>query len=466
MTMPPRLRFLSEHLGRVLVALLLVLAAAYSVAAAQPEPRPLPDTLTVEATVERALSTHPAIEAARQNVDAAAARIGQVRSAQWPRVEAVGTYRRQDPVPEISVPGAPVPGGGGGSVGIQPNNLYDGHLRVQQTLYDFGQTAARIDQAKAGRTVARRQVGAERSALAFRAVQAFYTTLLADARLEVQREQIDRLERALRVTRRRRDAGTATAFEVQSTRTRLSAARSRLTRLQSQRQRQEAELHRLLGHSPNRPLSGALRFPLASTDPSQIEVDSLVDTALRQHPTVRMAQARVRAARRQVETTDRSDRPRLALTAQGGVKNGYPGDLNEPRLNESIGLSLRVPLFEGFATQRQVEEAEAEVQAAEARLADARRRVTARVRQAAADLRASLDRLKATAQRVEQARIAADLARQRYEAGTLTNLDLLEAETQLREARLERKTVRYEVVMGWYALQRAAGTLLPFEPPR
>jgi outer membrane protein TolC len=83
------------------------------------------------------------------------------------------------------------------------------------------------------------------------------------------------------------------------------------------------------------------------------------------------------------------------------------------------------------------------------------------VEQAASDLRARLDRLATTRMRVEQARAAARLARTRYEAGTVTNLELLEAETALRQARLERTEVRYQVILGRYALQRAAGTLLP-----
>jgi len=426
------------------------------------------DSLTIESVVDQVLETYPSIEASRRAVDAAEARVGQARSGYWPRVEAAGQYRRQDPVPEISVPGAPRgpnQPGGERTVGIQPNNLYDGHLQIQQTLYDFGRTGARVDQARAGRRAAERRVETERSDLAFQAVQAYVATLLAGARADVQRRQIEQLEQALKVVRRRQDAGAATAFEVQSTLSRLSQARSQLTRLQSRRQGQEAELGRLLGRAPDDALalSGALDALAAAS--SSVDVDAIADKALRRHPSVQVAEARLRATRRQVRVADASDAPSLALTAQGGVKNGYPDDLNEPRLNQSVGLSLRVPLFEGFATERSIEEAEAEVQAAQARLTDVRRQVGTRVVQAASDLRARLDQLEATKTRLEQARTAAQLARTRYEAGTITNLELLEAETELRRARLARTEVQYEVVMGRYALRRAAGTLLPFETP-
>jgi TolC family type I secretion outer membrane protein len=451
--------------GRLLALLFALVFGAEARAQSAPPTGGTVDSIGLADAVEQTLRTYPAIEAARRGVDAATARVGRARSGYWPRVSAVGTYRRQDPVSEVTVPGGGAGGGGERSIAIQPNNLYDGHLQVRQTLYDFGRTGARVDQAEAGRTAARRQVDVERAELAFQVVQTFYVTHLAEARVDVQREQIDQLERTLAVVQRQKEAGTATEFEVQSTRTRLTAARSQLTQFRSQRQRQAAELRRLLGSAPgttpSRRLSGTLEPILTVGDTARIDADSLARQALLQHPSVRVAQAQVEAARRQVRVADKSDAPTLSLDAQGGVKNGYPGDLNEPRLNESIGLSLTVPLFDGFATEREEEEAQAQVQAAEARLTDVRRQVSTRVEQAASDLRTRLDRLASTQQRVEQARTAAQLARTRYEAGTITNLELLEAETALQEARLERTEVRYQVVLGRYALQRAVGVLLP-----
>jgi outer membrane protein TolC len=413
------------------------------------------------------LGSYPSLDALQREVDAATARVGRARSGYWPRIDVVGTYRRQDPVGEFSFPagiGGPGDGDGDRSVSIQPNNLYDGHLQARQTLYDFGKTRARIDRAEAGRAAARRRVDVERADIAFAAVRSFYATLLAEARIAVQRDQIRQLKQNLAVVRRQNAAGTATEFEIQSTRTRLSAAQSQLTRFQSERQRQAAELRRLLGREPGESLtlSGSITPRLTAADTARIDPGSLTEwSRLRHHPSAEVAEARVEAARRQVRVADRSDAPTLTLDAQGGVKNGYPDDLNEPRVNEAIGLSFRVPLFEGFATRRDVEEAEAQMHAAEARLSDVRRQLTMQVEQAAADLRARLSRLTSTEMQVEQARAAAQLARTRYKAGTITNLELLDAETSLQEARLERTVVQYQVVLGRYALQRAAGTLLP-----
>lgn len=164
------------------------------------------DSIRLATVVKEVVSTHPSITAAEREVDAATARVREVRSGYWPPVEAVGTYRRQDPVPEISVPGRA--GGangsvGGGTIGIQPNNVYDGHLEVHQTLYDFGRTGSRLDQAEAGRIVAQRRIDDDRNRLAFQAAESFFTALLAEARIRMQRAQVDQLRQTLDVVHRR-----------------------------------------------------------------------------------------------------------------------------------------------------------------------------------------------------------------------------------------------------------------------
>jgi TolC family type I secretion outer membrane protein len=465
----------SRSTARVLAVAALLLAGVFLLAVpvgwpaqaqeTQPAADGSSDSLRIEAVVQHAIETYPAVDAARRRFDAAGARVGQARSSYWPHVTAVGAYRRQDPVPEVDVPGGSAPETGR-SIAIQPNNQYDGRLAVRQTVYDFGRTRARVDAAEADRDRAEREISRARSEIAFESVDAFTSALLARARVAVQTSQIERLERTLAVVRRRQDAGTATEFEVQSTQARLSAARSTQSRLRSEHRRQMAELRRLLGRPVDQPISlrASLSPQFSHLDTDLLDTDSLQAVARENHPAVRVARARAAASRQSVRVADRTNAPSLQLEAEGGWMNGFPGDLNEMRLNESVGITLSVPLFDGFSTERRVEEASAGVREAEARLSDVRRRVETGVTQAASDLRALIDRLDATQERVDQARLATDLARTRYEAGTITNLDLLEAQTELQEAQLEQTEVRYRIVIARYALRAATGTLLPFEP--
>lgn len=72
-------------------------------------------------------------------------------------------------------------------------------------------------------------------------------------------------------------------------------------------------------------------------------------------------------------------------------------------------------------------------------------------------MRSSLDRLRTTEIAVEQAKSAVEQARLRYQAGTVTNLDLLDAETSLSQAELMQIQALYQFVVSRYELDQAVG---------
>ena len=114
-------------------------------------------------------------------------------------------------------------------------------------------------------------------------------------------------------------------------------------------------------------------------------------------------------------------------------------------------------MFNGFRTRSEIEETEAELGAARSHTLDVSRRVVTEVQQAAANVRASRAKLEAAELQVRQADEAVALARVRYRAGVITNLDVLDAETSLAEAKLVELEARYHLVTTNFALQRAVG---------
>jgi len=82
------------------------------------------------------------------------------------------------------------------------------------------------------------------------------------------------------------------------------------------------------------------------------------------------------------------------------------------------------------------------------------------VRQAISDVRASDQKLKAVEVNIEQAKKAMAYAQARYEAGTITNLDLLDTEDALTEAEFAKLRALYQFVLSKLTLQRAVGNPL------
>lgn len=103
------------------------------------------------------------------------------------------------------------------------------------------------------------------------------------------------------------------------------------------------------------------------------------------------------------------------------------------------------------------EEAAALVRAAEARKHETDQMIQADVEQAIAEANAAAERVKVTEINIEQADLAVRTARLRYEAGTVPNLDLLDALANQTQARLTNLQSLYDAVVSSFRLRRAVG---------
>ena len=150
--------------------------------------------------------------------------------------------------------------------------------------------------------------------------------------------------------------------------------------------------------------------------------------------------------------------PSLGAGVQAGAKNGYIlPDINRLRFNTVGVVQLSVPIYDGNKNKKQRVEAEANARAAVARTADTQEQIRADVRQAVNNMDFSQARHENAQQQVAQATEALGKARDRYRYGVGQNLDVLDAETQLAQARLALVQAEYNYTLGQYQLRRATG---------
>jgi outer membrane protein TolC len=405
------------------------------------------DSLSLDAVIQRVIGTHPAVQQAAQGVRASQARVLGSRSAYYPEIEADGSYVRLAPVASIDFPGQ-------GPFDLFPANNYDAHVSARHTVLDFGRRTTAVDYAESLEQAADHNVELVQSALAFDAIDTFYAIIFLERSLGVQDDQIAALQRHLEVTREKVRTGSATDFEVLTTEVRVATAQSRRIDLANALERQTVRLRGLMGLPPDQQLNLAGTFPEA---PAALGLDSLVALGLAQRPELQLSRDGEAAAAIQTRLASLDNRPWLAVGVMAGFKNGYVPDLNTITGNWDAGLQVRVPIFDGFRTRSQVAARQAAADAAQDHTRDIERRVTTEVRQAVADVQAGVDKLAASDLQVRQAEAAVSMADVRYEAGVVTNLDVLDAQTALQEARLMRLRAQYDVVRSRYELERAVG---------
>jgi outer membrane protein len=411
------------------------------------------DSLTITEAINQVLSTHPAVNQAAAGVDAAAARVGEARSGYYPSVAADLSYTRIGPVAALAFPGL-------GEFKLYPENNYDAHVGLHQMVFDFGRRSAGVDLSQTGVQVAADNETTVKSGLAFQTIQAFYAILFLERSLDVQDREIAALREHLDVTQKRVEGGSATDFDVMTTRVRVAAAETQKIDIQNLLTDQELALARLLGLPSTATPAVKGSFDLA---PVSLATDSLIAMAFAHRSELAVTRDAVRAAELQHHLANLQELPSLSVGLSYGLKNGYIPNLDVLRGNWAAGVLVQVPIFTGYRTESRLEETAAMSKSAQANQSVVERTITLEVQQALEGVRSARDKVETSNVRVQQATDAVEKARVQYEAGAVTNLDLLDAETSLAQAQLAQLSAVYQYTLSRYSLDRATG-MLPIGP--
>ncbi|WP_082684912.1 TolC family protein [Hymenobacter sedentarius] len=425
---------------------LALLGAGSAAAQTAPAADILSDSLTLDGTLRSVLEANPGVTSLTELANAASGRLAQTRTGFLPQITGTATYTRIDPVVKLPF--------GGETLQLAPNNNYDAHITAQYLLLDFGKSAATVKVAESQVQTAQDNVNVARRDLAFNAAQVYYNILFMRESIKVQDAQIASLQAHRNEMEKRVQGGVSTRFDVTTTDVRITQAQNTKIDLQNQLRNQQVQLARLL-HKPTQadiPVKGRLAF-----QPQSVNVDAELTKAYENRPEIKLARDAENTATLQQRLIERSNMPSLGVGAQVGAKNGYLPELNQIKPNTVGVVQLSVPIYDGNKNKNQRVEALANARSAVARTQDTQEQIRADVRQAANNMEFSQARYDNAERQIAQATDALTRARARYRYDVGTNLDVLDAETQLAQARLARAQAIYNYTLGQFQLKRATG---------
>ena len=408
------------------------------------------DSLTLKEAISLTLTNQPLISQAVEQVNAVDARLKEQNSSYYPQVDGNLSYAWIGPVISLAFPGL-------GSFDFNTPNNYDMHISAGYTLYDFGKRDAAMDLIKSYKLSAEEKINLVKSNLSYSTIQTFYSILFLDKSIAVKNDQISTLNQHLDVTKKKVASGSATDFDVLTTEVRVASAENDKTDLENALSKEEIYLKSLLGYSASQPLNLKGSF---STSVQVVNEDSLVTQAFNLRPEIKLAKDAENSARLSKQVSALGDRPTISLDASYGLKNGFFPDLDVLRGNWVAAVSANIPIFNGYRTDAKVEEAEANLKESTQGILSLERRIKAEVQSAYSDWKTNIEKLDRTKLQVKQAEDALSRAELQYRDGVITNLDLIDSETTLAEARLLYLQVIYKNVLSRYALDKVIGQVV------
>ena len=397
--------------------------------------------------------------AARAQADSAQYRAEQVHALRRPQVNAqLGASRNSNEQPSFNSLGQ----GTSSEQITQPNTV---GISATQSLFNRANDAT-IAQADKALESARADLQTAEQELIVRVAQAYFDVLAAQDALTTAQANKKGISEQLASAKRNFEVGTATITDTREAQARFDLATAQEIAATNELQTKRITLDQLIGRAGVSPRPLATPVALPALQPANVE--DWVASA-EQAPSVQKGRVGYEVAKLETEKARAGHLPTVGLNAgytKGHTtieqRSGAASLKNSGPLTQStIGVTVNIPLFAGFATQNRIKEtllledqARNNLEAVRRSVAEATRRVFFGVQSGQAQVQA-LEAAEASS------KLALEATQLGYRVGVRVNLDVLNAQTQLFTTQRDLAKARYDVVVNGLRLRQAAGTLNP-----
>ena len=397
-------------------------------------------TITLESAQQVALRENPQLQSAEKDIQKSESQITQARGNLLPTISAFTNYNHSFELPVITIE-FPDPLTGQTqktelAMGTK-ENITSG-LRLQQPLFMGGTIFSGYQIAQHGNTLSRNQAQITKQQILLQVRQAYYNALFTRDLIEVAQEALRAVQRNLDQVQKQNDVGTASGFDLLRAQVQVANTKPQLIAAQHRHQQALTGLRTAIGLTKDVPIriDGALQHNPISQEEQSLE--SLQALALQQRLEMQNLRLQRQIQKENLDIARAKYMPTLAMSAslQHQMQEDE-FDLNRQNFVRSIsgGLTLSIPLFAGGTNYGGVQQAKVELRKVNDTEAQVRNMIAAEVESAYYSLVDAKEKLESQNKTIQQAEESLRLAELMYREGTTTQLDVINAQLALQQAR-------------------------------
>ncbi|WP_100643765.1 outer membrane channel protein TolC [Alteromonas facilis] len=330
------------------------------------------------------------------------------------------------------------------------------------SLYDHARWLG-LDRAELVAQQSEASYSAELQRLITRTVSAYLAVLRAKDNVEFVKAEKRAIERQLEQTRQRFEVGLTAITDVHEAQANFDNTIAQQIRAENQLELRLEELREITGKYHDKlyvldteKFSAPRPAPESASEWVGIAEESNLDLLVQ-----RFAKD---IAKEDIDIANAGHYPTLSLNAEYGrtdttvVATG--GDIDVPALNnQSIGVRLNVPIYQGGAVSSRTDQARFRYVAASENLELTYRQTVRSIRSSYNDVIASISTINALQQAVVSAQSALEATEAGFDVGTRTIVDVLNSTRNLFDARRNLAGARYDFIQSIVSLKQAAGNL-------
>lgn len=418
---------------------------------------------TLEEALAAAYSTNPQLEAQRAALRATDENVRRAKSNYLPQATAnfskteseqrnlafrdgqqILTGNDGEPLPQSSF-----------EFQERPQEFYN--FTVNQNLFRGLRTHNEIEQAKAQVSAGRSQLDQVEQQVLLTAVTAYMDVVRDTAVTQLNENNVQVLERQLQASRDRFRVGEITRTDVAQSEARLEGARALLQSSQAQLAASRATYERVVGRTP----AGLENEPTRAALPASLQ--DAIELAIEQSPDVDLARHNERAAQKGIHVAEGALAPTVSLQGQISHFEGrnFFGTIQQDNQSDtrSIVLNVSMPLYLGGSNYSDIRRAKQVRSQRILQIRQAERVVHESVLTAWNQHKAAEAQILSRAAAVRANEIALDGVRQEAQVGSRTTLDVLDAEQELLDSRVNLVTAQRDEIVAAYSLLSSMGQL-------
>lgn len=409
----------------------------------------------LDSLIARALQANPNLGMARARLQQSRAGLALEQANAAPSVgaSALAGHARLPPANLGALTG----GSSSGNGSPTSANLYSVGFDASWEIDLFGARRRAVEAASATADAAQATLADVQVSLAAEVASVYISLRERQLRLSLGQEAVQAQEQMLQLTGQRVERGTASSLDQLRVQNQLDASRADLVPLQAERDAYLNQLATLLGQEP-----GTLDVELAATapvplPPQQVAVGDPV-SLLRRRPDVRAAERTLAADTAKIGQAEAARYPSLKLFGVIGLGGTHPSDLT--RLDDFAALGAPMLSWNFLDFGR----AKARVTQAERVRDEAEMKYRQSVLEALRDAEDALSRFRygrVSVATIARTKVSADralvLARQRYQAGTGTLIEVLDTTRQQITAQQNLLQAEANLTRSFVGIQKALG---------
>lgn len=309
-------------------------------------------------------------------------------------------------------------------------------LNLSQPIFTYNRTRLQLKELQLAHENAQLNYAIQLLSLERQVTMSFYNVYQKQQSLEIDRQAYENMQKSYEIIKNKVDAGLSAREEVFQAELNLASSKSAFENSQVSFENAKDEFKILIGISL---YDDILVLPNIEVDTVGIDVAFAIDQGLANRMEIRQSQISLETSQFDLITTKALNEFKGQLDLSVGLfgDNEKLGNLYEnPTDNESVSLSLTIPLWDWGERKSRIKASEATIESSKISLEEEQNDIILNIRQVCRNLINLKNQIEIARQNVNNAQLTYDLNLEKYRNGDLTGMDLNIYQNQLSEQQI------------------------------